>query len=90
MVMDVVRELENRPKAKYIVHIPYELGRKERFLLFAVQNYAHDAQVMVSGMLLDIVRDFLYRQMTALKDKKSTISIERILGNITSPRFHFV
>ena len=90
MVVDVVRELENSPQAKYIVHIPPELGRKERFLLFAVQYYAHDAQVMVNGMLIGLVHDFLCRQMTVLKDKKSTISIERLLVNIKSPRFHFV
>lgn len=90
MAMEAVRELESKPKAKYFVHIPSELGRKERFLLFAVQNYEHDTQVTVSGMLISLVHDFLFRQITALKEKKSTIPIERIINNIKSPRFHFV
>ena len=85
-IIDVLHILEDEKKI-YHVELPFaEFGDKKRSLLFAIAVRNKTVHLVVQGLLIQLIREMLYREVDAMDGKKHEITIDAVLRRLVSLR----
>ena len=79
---DVLRTLDNEPKAIYSVILPNDFIGKDNKLLFPIINPMLRPQVNVTGLFLKSVTEMIKRSAGGIKKKKSEITTSEIIRRL--------
>ena len=79
---DVLRTLDNEPKAIYSVVLPNDFIGKDNKLLFPIINPMLRPQVNVTGLFLKSVTEMIKRSAGGIKKKKSEITTSEIIRRL--------
>lgn len=79
---DVLRTLDNEPKAIYSVVLPNDFIGKDNKLLFPIINPMLRPQVNVTGLFLKSVTEMIKRSAGGMKKKKSEITTAEVIRRL--------
>ena len=79
---DVLRTLDNEPKAIYSVILPNDFIGKDNKLLFPIINPMLRPQVNVTGLFLKSVTEMIKRSAGGIKKKNSEITTSEIIRRL--------